>query len=181
MLVLLDRDGVLNQDRTDYVNNPGELVIIPGAAAAVARFNRAGHWVVVVTNQSCVGRGLLAPEMLERIHRHLRQELAVAGARLDDLLVSTDPPWQNSPRRKPAPGMLRQALAKYRVPASDAVMIGDSLSDIEAACAVGCRRILLRTGKGAATLGAGIPSDFLPVAVYDDLAAAADALLEPAA
>ena len=181
MLVLLDRDGVLNQDRTDYVKNPGELVMIPGAAAALARFNQAGHRVVVVTNQSCVGRGLLAPEMLERIHYHLRHELALAGARLDDLLVATEPPWQPSPRRKPAPGMLREALAKHRMPASDAVMIGDSLVDIEAAAAVGCRRILLRTGKGGATLAAGIPRDLLPVAVYDDLAVAADALLEPTA
>ncbi len=99
MLVLLDRDGVLNQDRADHVKNPDELAMIPGAAAAVARLKRAGHRVVVVTNQSCVGRGLVAPDMLAEIHRHLRRRLAEAGAVLDDVLVCCDPPWQPSQRR----------------------------------------------------------------------------------
>ena len=180
MLVLLDRDGVLNQDRADHVKNPDELTMIPGAAAAVARLKRAGHRLVVVTNQSCVGRGLVSPDMLAEIHRYLYRLLADAGARLDDLIFCCDPPWQPSQRRKPAPGMLREALAKYRTPPSEAVMIGDALVDIQAAAAIGCRRVLVRTGKGVATLAAGVPPDLLPVAVHDDLADAVSALLEPA-
>lgn len=180
MLILLDRDGVLNQDRADYVKNPGELTMIPGSAAAVARLQRAGHLVAVVTNQSCVGRGLVTPDMLAEIHRHLHLRLADAGARLDDLAVCCDPPWQPSQRRKPAPGMLREALAKFRIPPTEAVMIGDALTDMRAAAALGCRRILVKTGKGTATLAAGVPPDLLPIAIHDDLAAAASALLEPA-
>ena len=183
MLVLLDRDGVLNQDRVDHVKNPGELEMIPGSAAAVARLKAAGHRVVVVTNQSCVGRGLVTPDMLAEIHRHLYLRLADAGAVLDDLLVCCDPPWQPSRRRKPAPGMLHEALAKFRMLPSDAVMIGDAVTDIEAAAAIGCRRILVRTGKGVATLAAPggdrFPPELLPVAVHEDLADAVSALLEP--
>ena len=179
MLVMLDRDGVLNRERADFVKNPGELAMIPGSAAAVARLKAAGHRVVVVTNQSCVGRGLVTPEMLAEIHHHLRQRLADADAVLDDLLVCCDPPWQPSRRRKPAPGMLHEALAKYRMAPSDAVMIGDAVTDMEAAVAIGCRRVLVRTGKGVATLAAGVPPELLPVAIRDDLADAVSAMLEP--
>jgi D-glycero-D-manno-heptose 1,7-bisphosphate phosphatase len=177
MLVLLDRDGVLNEDRPDSVLDPGQLAMIPGAAEAVARLNAAGHLVAVCTNQSCVGRGRTPAAMLDRIHDRLRDELARAGARLDLLLVCTDPPWAAGPRRKPSPGMLREAMTRFRAPASDTVFIGDALSDLEAAAAAGCRRVLVRTGKGAATQAKGIPAALLPVAVRQDLAEAVDALL----
>jgi len=177
MLVLLDRDGVLNEDRPDHVLNPGQLVMLPGSAEAVARLKAAGHLVAICTNQSCVGRGMIAPDMLDRIHDRLRDELARVGARVDLLLACTDPPWDAGPRRKPAPGMLREALGHFRVPASQTPFIGDSLGDLEAAHAAGCRRILVRTGKGAATQAKGLAADLLPVAVRADLAEAVDALL----
>jgi len=175
MLVLMDRDGVLNVDRADYVK---ELELLPGAAEAVTRFNRAGWPVVVVTNQSAVGRGLVTSEMLERIHQHLRAVLARSAAWLDDIIVCTDPPWSAGPRRKPAPGMLGEALARYRVEPGHAMMIGDALRDLEAATAAGCRRVLVRTGQGRTTEAAGLPPYVLPVAVYEDLVEAADRLLE---
>jgi D-glycero-D-manno-heptose 1,7-bisphosphate phosphatase len=177
MLVLLDRDGVLNEDRPNHVLNPGQLVMIPGAAEAVARLNAAGHLVAVCTNQSCVGRGMIDADMLARIHDKLRDELARAGARLDLLLVCTDPPWAAGPRRKPAPGMLREALSRFRAPASETPFVGDSLGDLQAAAAAGCPRVLVRTGKGPATQAAGIAPELLPVAVRADLAEAVDMLL----
>lgn len=176
-LVLLDRDGVLNQDRPDYVKHPGELVMIPGSAAAVARLNRAGMLVAVCTNQSCVGRGIIAPEMLDRIHDTLRDHLAAAGARLDLLLVAPDAPEGATDRRKPGPGMLREALAQFRIAPHDAVMIGDNLVDLQAAASAGVARILVRTGKGAAMQARGLPAAVLPVAVRVDLADAVDRLL----
>lgn len=179
MLVLLDRDGVLNHDRADYVKSPGELVMIDGAAAAVRRLNEAGHQVVVCTNQSCVGRGVIDLAMLERIHGRLRDELARAGARLDHILVAPDAPEAPTDRRKPGAGMLREAMLRYNCAAAATVMIGDSLRDLQAAAAVGCRRILVRTGHGATTQAAGIPAAVLPVAVHADLAAAVAALLGP--
>lgn len=177
-LVLLDRDGVLNVDRSDYVKTPAELAMIEGAAAAVARLNRAAIPVALCTNQSAVGRGIVAPAMLERIHETLRERLAAAGARLDALFCCTDPPGPHSTHRKPAPGMLLDALRRFRVAPDGAVMIGDSLRDLQAAHGAGVARILVRTGHGTKTQGQGIPHALLPVAVHADLAAAVDALLE---
>jgi D-glycero-D-manno-heptose 1,7-bisphosphate phosphatase len=176
-LVMLDRDGVLNRDRPDSVKNPAELEMLGGAAAAVARLNNAGCKVALVSNQSVVGRGVIGADMLELINRHLADHLARAAARLDALFVCTDPPGPYSARRKPAPGMLREAMQRFGVAPADAVMIGDALSDLQAAVAAGCPRILVRSGKGAATQAAGLPAQVLPVAVHADLAAAVDALL----
>ncbi len=176
-LVLLDRDGVLNVDREDAVKTPGELVMLPGAAEAVARLNAAGRLVAVCTNQSVVGRGVIDEAMLVLIHHKLKGELARAGARLDAIFHCPDSPSRAGPRRKPAPGMLFEAMTRFRVAPEETVMIGDALSDLEAASAAGCRRILLRGGKGSGAQAAGLPSHVLPVAVHEDLSAAVDALL----
>lgn len=176
-LVLLDRDGVINEDRPDPVRSPGELVLLPGAARAIARLNAADVMVVVVTNQSVVGKGLIPMQTLDRIHAELRSRLARDGARLDALLCCTDPPDRPTPRRKPGPQMLLEALRMYQAEAGDTPMIGDDLRDLQAARAAGCRRVLVRTGKGAEVQAAGIPPDLLPVAVRGDLASAVNSYL----
>ena len=179
-LVLTDRDGVLNEDRAEGVRRPEELALIPGAAAAVRRLNRAGIPVAVVTNQSAVGRGLIGALELDAIHRRLETALAeAAGARIDLILTAPDAPEGAGPRRKPAPGMLLEAMARFGVAAEDAVMIGDDQRDLEAAAAAGCRRILVRTGKGAAFAAAGLPAWLEPVDLCDNFAAAVDRLLGP--
>ncbi|HKU94530.1 MAG TPA: HAD-IIIA family hydrolase [Vineibacter sp.] len=177
-LVLLDRDGVINHDRPDSVKSPDELILLPGTAAAIARLNEAGVRVAVVTNQSVVGRNIISMQMLERIHGELRSRLAREGAQLDTVLVCTDAPDRPSPRRKPQPGMLLEALRLFRASAEETPMIGDDLRDLQAAKAAGCRRVLVRTGKGAAVQAAGIAADLLPVAVRADLAAAVDSYLK---
>ena len=176
-LVMLDRDGVLNRDRPDSVKTPAELEMLEGAAAAVARLNRHGCKVALVSNQSIVGRGIIDAQMLELIHRHLSDRLAREGARLDALFVCTDRPGPPSQRRKPAPGMLVEAMRQFGVAPQEAVMVGDDLRDLQAATAAGCARILVRSGKGAATQAAGLPGEVLPVAVHADLPAAVEALL----
>ena len=176
-LALLDRDGVINVDRRDSVKSLDELALIPGSAAAIARLNVAGIRVAVVTNQSVVGRGVIPMRQLEAIHQLLAEMLAREGARLDALFVCTDPPGAPSRRRKPQPGMLIEALQRFGARPGETPMIGDDLRDLEAAYAAGCQRVLVRTGKGAATQAAGIPAALLPVSVHADLAAAVDALL----
>lgn len=177
-LVLLDRDGVLNQDRPDSVRTPDALVMIPRAAAAVARLNRAGVRVAVVTNQSIVGRGLIDEAMLGRIHDRLAAKLAEDGARLDALLVAPDAPDAATDRRKPAPGMLNEALAQFGERPDKCPMIGDALRDLEAAKAAGCPRVLVRTGKGRATEADSWPADIDPVSIHDDLWDAVEAMLD---
>ena len=177
MLILLDRDGVLNQDREDFIKSPDELIMIPGSAEAVARLNQAGHIVAVVSNQSGVGRGLFDEDMLARIHDKLRDELSAKGGHLDAIFYCCDAPWEATERRKPRPGMIREALTRFPTPIDACVLIGDSLRDLQAAASMDMRRILVRTGNGAATQSKGLAQDVLPVDVYEDLNAVVNAVL----
>jgi D-glycero-D-manno-heptose 1,7-bisphosphate phosphatase len=174
---MLDRDGVLTEERAGFIKHPGELQLLPGAGEAVAKLNAAGIKTALVSNQSVVGRGIISAEMLERIHEKLRSALAVHGAKLDLLLTCTDAPSAAGERRKPQPGMLREALAHFRVAPHEAVMIGDQLTDLRAAQAARVRPILVRSGKGAEVLAKGLPQDILTVAVYDSVTLAVEALL----
>ena len=174
-LVILDRDGVLNVERDGYVTAPEELVVLPNAPEAVARLNRAGIKVAVVTNQSAVGRGIITLAGLEAIHASLAARLAAGGAALDALLFAPDAPDRATERRKPGPGMLLEALARFAVAPADAVMIGDQPTDADAAARAGIAFILVRTGKGRATEAKLAPGRAR--AAFDDLAGAVEALL----
>lgn len=178
MLILLDRDGVLNQNPAEeFVRTPAELLMIPGAARAVARLNARQWQVVVCTNQSCIGRGIIDEAMLSRIHGKLYDELAREGAKLDALFFAPDAPWAPTERRKPGAGMLREAMQRFRASPDETVFIGDSLIDLQAAAKAGIRRILVRSGKGAQTQAKGLPEEVLPVTVAEDLSDAVNRLL----
>ena len=177
-LVLLDRDGVLNEDRGKYVRTPDGLVMIPGSAEAVARLNARGVKVAVVTNQGGVGRGLMTDATLGEIHDWLRQELAAADAWLDAIYFCSDHPDHPTERRKPAPGMLLEALAEFGADPATTPMIGDTLRDMQAGQALGCPRFLVRTGRGEETLGNGLTPEVEPVSIHHDLAAVVDILLD---
>jgi len=178
-LILIDRDGVINDEIGGYIRSPGDIRMIPGSARAIARLNNAGLKLAVCTNQSVVGRGMIDMAMLEKIHEHIRRELAREGARIDAWFICTDHPDRATRRRKPGPGMLEEALAQFKAVPAETPMIGDNLRDLEAAAAVGCPRHLVRTGHGAKAQAEGIPPAVLPVRVHDDLAAAVTALLGP--
>ena len=178
MLVLLDRDGVINEDRADFVKSPEELVFIPKSLEAIARLNSFGHKVVVVTNQSCVGRGIINEEQLAAIHGKLGDALRRVSGRLDDIIVATDAPWAATDRRKPAPGMLIEAMRKFNSTSRNTAFIGDSARDIVAAKAAGCHRILVQTGKGRKTQAAGLEKHLLPVHIAKDLSEAVEYILE---
>ncbi len=178
MLILLDRDGVLNRDYPDdYVKSPDELIILPGVGQAVAQLNARGWPVAVCTNQACIGKGIIDEAMLGRIHAKLYDALARDGGKIDALFFAPDPPWAATARRKPGPGMLREAMTRFRASPQETVFIGDSLTDLQAAASAGARRILVRSGKGAQTQAKGIPADLLPVTVAEDLSDAVARLL----
>jgi D-glycero-D-manno-heptose 1,7-bisphosphate phosphatase len=131
--------------------------------------------VVAVTNQSAVGRGIIPLAGLDAIHAVLTERLAAAGAALDAILFAPDTPDRATDRRKPGPGMLLEAMARFEIRAADALMIGDQPTDAEAAARAGIDFILVRTGKGRATEATLAPGRAL--AAFDDLAAAVAALL----
>lgn len=178
MLVLLDRDGVINEDRKDFVKSPDELVYIDGSLEAIARLNAEGHKVVVVTNQSCIGRGIITEDQLAVIHQKLHHSLKAVSGHLDDIFIAPDAPWEATEMRKPGPGMVRAAMEKYRTTPADTVLVGDAERDLRAAKTAGCHRILVQTGKGRATQAAGIENDLLPLRIAENLAVAVDYIRE---
>lgn len=179
-LVILDRDGVLNVDRPEYVLRPAEWIPIPGSLEAVARLTRAGHRVVVATNQSAVGRGLLAENVLEAIHDRMREEIAAHGGRIEAVYVCPHAPDEGCPCRKPAPGLYRRALDAFPdVPLRAVRVVGDSLRDLLPAWELGVSAHLVRTGKGEATLQALGPGERSRARVHDDLSAFVRDLLDP--
>lgn len=176
-LVILDRDGVINEDSDDYIKSPDEWQPIPGSLAAIARLHRAGWRVVVATNQSGVARGLFDLDTLMRIHEKMHRAVRDAGGQIDAVFFCPHVPADNCLCRKPRPGLLFDIASRLRIDLTAVPAIGDSLRDLQAAQSAGARPILVRTGKGASTLqdtglDPGIP-------VYRDLASAVDALLTP--
>jgi D-glycero-D-manno-heptose 1,7-bisphosphate phosphatase len=174
-LFLIDRDGVLIVNRPTNVKRPSEITLIPGAAEAIARLNAAGFNVAMCTNQPEVARGILTQDQLDQVHEALRQMLAAVGAAVDLVLCCGND--HKCPRRKPSPGMLKEALARYAAGPWETPFVGDQVDDLRAAFHAGCKRVLVRTGLGRKTLEKGLPEYVEPVAVYDDLSAAVDAQL----
>lgn len=174
-LVILDRDGVINEDSPDFIKSPEEWIPIPGSLDAIGRLSRAGWRVVVVTNQSGIGRRLFDIERLNRIHDRMHRQLAEVGGRIDAIFICPCLPRAGCPCRKPAPGMLEALTERLHVPLASVPFIGDRASDLEAARAGGARPWLVRTGSGTATEASA--ADLSDVRVFDNLAAAADALI----
>jgi D-glycero-D-manno-heptose 1,7-bisphosphate phosphatase len=175
-LVILDRDGVINEDSDAYIKSVAEWVPIPGSLEAIARLNHAGFRVVVATNQSGVARGLFDMEALDAIHQRLHGELAKVGGQLDGIYFCPHAPDDRCTCRKPEPGLFEEIANRTNTPLDGVPVIGDSLRDLVAARAVGARPILVRTGKGRAA-ERGVAEEW-GVPVYDDLAAVVTALLE---
>lgn len=178
MLVLLDRDGVLNEDLAESVTTPEQFRLIDGAAEAIATLCKAGFKTAVVSNQSAVGDNRMTRETLDTIHAKMEDEIKAAGGELHKIYVCTDSRDRPSLRRKPNPGMLLEALKFFRAEASKTPMVGDDLRDLEAAFAAGCPRILVKTGKGAAILEAGLPERLQPITICENLADAVNHILE---
>ncbi len=145
--VFLDRDGVIIQE-VDYLRRASQLKLIAGAARAIARLRKAGFKVVVVTNQSGVGRGYLTLTSLRRIHAVMRRFVAQGGAKLDALYVCPHLPSDGCSCRKPALGMLRQAQQRFTLDLKRSYFVGDSTTDVLTGRRAGCTAILVRTGKG---------------------------------
>jgi D-glycero-D-manno-heptose 1,7-bisphosphate phosphatase len=176
-LVMIDRDGVINEDSTDFIKSVEEWRPIAGSLEAIAALHSAGWRVAVLTNQSGIGRGLYDERTLAKIHQHMRERVQAAGGELAGVYYCPHLPEDGCECRKPRPGMFRALERELGVSVRGAPYIGDRSSDIEAAEGVGARPILVRTGTGAAT--EALLAD-RSVPVFDDLAAAARSLLAEA-
>jgi D-glycero-D-manno-heptose 1,7-bisphosphate phosphatase len=173
-LVVLDRDGVINEDSDDYIRSADEWRPVPGSLEAIGRLAAAGWQVVVFTNQSGLARGLFDRAALDAIHVRMLAAVAGHGGRLSGVYVCPHGPDDDCLCRKPRPGLLHKIAQDLQMDLRAVPVIGDSLRDLQAALAVGARPILVLTGKGHRTLAAGLPAG---VEVCADLSAAVDRLL----
>jgi len=173
-LLIVDRDGVINEDSKEFIKSVAEWRPIKGSLEAIAALTAAGYRIAVVTNQSGVGRGLLDEATLEAIHEHMRAEIRAAGGAIAGVYYCPHLPEAGCECRKPRPGLLRAVERDLGLPVRGAPFIGDRASDIEAARAVGAEAVLVRTGNGVATEGLVVARG---VPVFDDLSAAAQDIL----
>lgn len=173
-LILLDRDGVINYDSDQYIKRPEEWKPIPGSLEAIARLNQAGYRVVVVSNQSGVGRGLFDMSTLNTIHAKMHKLVSQAGGRIEAVFFCPHSAEALCDCRKPKPGLFYEVAKRFRVDLKGVPTVGDSLRDLQAGLAVGCRPFLVRTGKGLRTLKGQLPEG---TRVYDDLAGVVEAIL----
>jgi D-glycero-D-manno-heptose 1,7-bisphosphate phosphatase len=174
-VIFTDRDGVINRNSPNYIKRPEEFEFLPGSREALRRLTESEFDIIVITNQSALGRGLMTPESLEEIHRRMIASIEAAGGRIKDILVCPHPPGDGCGCRKPAPGLAFDAQRKHQVDFSTAVMIGDSAADIECARRAGMRTtVLVRTGNGAAAAEELAAHGCLPDFIADDLSQAAD-------
>jgi D-glycero-D-manno-heptose 1,7-bisphosphate phosphatase len=174
-LVILDRDGVINHDSDEYIKSPEEWVPIPGSLEAIARLHREGYKVVVVTNQSGVGRGLFDMNMLGRIHSKMLEAVRAKGGEIDAIFFCPHRPEDNCRCRKPQPGLYQEVTERLKVNLNGVYSVGDSERDIIVARLVSARPVLVRSGKGKRTLKKS--KALADVPVFEDLAAFTDNLL----
>lgn len=151
-LVILGRDGILNEYREGHVTAPEEWHPVPGALEAVARINHAGWHTVVATNQSGIGRGMIDMSAVNAVHAHMYQQLQVQGGRIDAVFFCPHTPEEDCDCRKPKPGLMLDIGRRYGVDLAGVPMVGDTARDLIAAQAAGCEPHLVLSGR-AASLG----------------------------
>ena len=175
-LVILDRDGVINEESADFIKSVAEWTPIPGSLEAIARLCHAGYRVYVASNQSGIGRGLYDRAALEAIHRKMRRAVSKAGGAIDRIVTCPHRPEDACECRKPAPGLLRRLAKHYGLSMRGIPVIGDSARDLEAAHAVEARPMLVLTGNGQRTRETQLARDWR-VETFENLLGAARALV----
>ncbi|MDB6061932.1 MAG: D-glycero-beta-D-manno-heptose,7-bisphosphate 7-phosphatase [Verrucomicrobiaceae bacterium] len=180
MLVILDRDGVINEDSSDFIKSVDEWHPIAGSIDAIARLSRHGFTVAVATNQSGLGRGLFTLDDLEAMHARLCEMVESAGGHVAGIFYCPHTPEDNCDCRKPKSGLIDAIEREFKTSAHGAWLIGDSQRDLEAGLIKHCVPVLVLTGKGAATqikLAASNDAQWRDLKIFPDLSAAADALI----
>ena len=173
--VFLDRDGVINVERADYVKSWDEFQFLPGALSGIRRLTELGCRLFVVTNQAGIHRGIMPVATVTDIHRRMRDAIYDHGGRIDGVFFCPHRSDEGCDCRKPRPGLLRLAADIFQIDLSRAILVGDNLTDIEAGLAVGCRGILVRSGRRPVASMADLVSH-PGLLLVDDVWAAANAI-----
>ena len=175
--IFLDRDGVINENRADYVRTWEQVQFLPGVFDALRKLAGSDFAVVVVTNQSGVGRGLMAAETMRAINDGIVARVQAEGGRIDAVYACPHRPDEGCGCRKPRPGMLLQAAADLQIDLGRSFLIGDAVTDVEAALGAGCRPLMVRSGRGQAQLSNLRVQGYEAVPVVADLSEAVELIL----
>jgi len=173
-LLILDRDGVINEESDEFIRSPAQWRALPGSLEAIARASRAGCRVVVASNQSGLARGIYTIDALNQIHEKMLRELAAIGGSIDAMFFCPHASDEDCDCRKPKAGLLEDIARRLRVSLENVPMVADRLTDIQAAKTVGAKPYLVLTGRGRKTLHEAQGLQNVPV--YADLHAVVDAL-----
>lgn len=176
--IFLDRDGVINENRADYVKSWDEFRFLPGAREAIARLTQAGHRIVVCSNQAGVARGIIAPETVEEIHSHMVAAIAEMGGVVEKVYYCPHAKDAGCPCRKPRPGQLLRARDELGIDLNDAIFIGDSMTDVRAGLAAGVHTILVLTGLGLQQFREHYHEANGPFRIFMNLKDAAEGILQ---
>lgn len=166
-VIILDRDGVINEDSDEYIKSADEWIPIAGSIEAISRLKKSGIQVAVASNQSGLARGLFDEKALQAMHKKMHDLLAQRGSSVDSIVYCPHSPNDNCICRKPKPGMLLQIAKEFDVKPADTLFIGDTFTDIQAARLAGSQPVLVKTGKGIRTLNKHGSLEGVPV--YDNL------------
>jgi D-glycero-D-manno-heptose 1,7-bisphosphate phosphatase len=179
-LIIIDRDGVINEDSDAYIKNTEEWIPLEGSLDAIARLNRAGYTVTVATNQSGLSRGYFDLKTLSAMHRKMESLLAEQGGHIDAVFYCPHGPKDDCDCRKPKPGLLNEIGKRFQTRLDNVLFVGDTLSDVRAAVAANAKPVLVRTGKGEKTEKLLKENGFADVPVYKNLSKVVDAILATA-
>jgi len=174
-LIILDRDGVINEDSAQFVKSPDEWIPIESSLRAIAKLNQNGYKVAVATNQSGIARGMFDSVTLAMIHKKMEMALSNVGAHINTLEYCPDHPDNAGQNRKPNTGMVDKLLILFNSDPKETWFVGDSISDLKCAESAGCKGALVLTGKGKQTLGHASLSKDIPV--FENLDAFVNKLL----
>ncbi len=175
--LFLDRDGVICENRDDYVKSWQEFVWIPGAKEALSRLRSHGYVAIVITNQSAIGRGIVSRETVDKIHQRMGKEVAETGGKIEKIYYCPHEPEEGCSCRKPEPGLLLKAAEDLKLDLRTSYLIGDKITDIEMGRKVGSRTIMVKTGKGQDQLADQAQWKIKPDHIAQDLSEAVDLIL----
>lgn len=167
-LIILDRDGVINEDSDDYIKSPDEWQPIAGSLEAITKLSQNGCQVVIATNQSGIGRKLFTIETLNAIHMKMKTQLSLFGGVIDAIFFCPHLPKEDCSCRKPKPGLYNNISERLRIPLNKVYCVGDKMTDIKAIQSAGGKPVLVRTGKGQSEIDQGLVPEGIPI--YDNLA-----------
>ena len=168
--IFLDRDGVINIDSPQYIKNASEFEFIPKSPEAIALLTQYGYRVIVITNQSIIGRNMVSLDVLDAIFTKMKKGVQKAGGRIKDVFFCPHTPEDNCACRKPEPGLIFKACKKYSIDLENSCMVGDSAKDIECALNAGCKKnILVQTGNGVEAQQQLLEKQIIPDYTASDL------------